>query len=110
MGYPPGRWLALSPVRRERVRPADPEHDVQVATRRIDYALPVPGDPRRLLSIVFSTAGDGDVDSDFTKAVAELFDASVMTFRWTRDGQVLPPGTPLSSGDRQPLRWLTAPQ
>ncbi len=80
-------------VRREHIRPAAPGHDIHIATRRVEYALPVPGDPRRILSIVFSTAGDGDVDSEFTKAVAELFDASVMTFRWTRDGQDLPPGT-----------------
>lgn len=81
-------------VRREHVRPAEPEYDVQVATRRVEYALPVPHDPRRMLSIVFSTPGDGDVESDFTKAVAELFDASVMTFRWTRDGKDLSSGTP----------------
>ncbi len=87
-------------VRREHVRPAEPERDVQVATRRVEYALPVPYDPRRMLSIVFSTPGDGDVESDFTKAVAELFDASVMTFRWTRDGKDLPPGTPSSTQGR----------
>lgn len=89
-------------VRREHVRPAEPEHDVRIATRRVEYALPVPHDPRRMLSIVFSTPGDGDVDSEFTKAVAELFDAGVMTFRWTRDGKDLPPGTPSST--QEPAR------
>jgi hypothetical protein len=74
-------------VRREHIRPAEPEHDVHLATRRIEYAVPVPYDLRRMLSIVFSTPGDGDVDSDFTKAVVELFDA---------DGKDLPP-TPSSA-------------
>jgi hypothetical protein len=85
-------------VRREHVRPGG--HDVRVATRRVEYALAVPHDPRRVLSIVFSTPGDGDVDSDFTRAVAELFDASVLTLRWTRDGKDLPPVTPSSAQER----------
>lgn len=87
-------------VRREHVRPPQPEHDVQVATRRVEYALPVPYDPRRMVSIVFSTPGDGDTESDFTKAVAELFDASVMTFRWTRDGTDLPSDTSSNAQER----------
>ena len=73
-------------VRHEHVRPADPERGVDVSTRRVEYALPVPHDPRRMVSVVFSTPGDGDVNSPFTKALTELFDASMMTFRWTRDG------------------------
>ena len=84
-------------VRREQVRPAEPERDVHVATRRVEYALPVPHDPRRIVSVVFSTPGDGDVDSAFTKALTELFDASMMTFRWTRDGVDLTP-EPLDDG------------
>jgi hypothetical protein len=81
------RELAGTPaVRREHVRPAEPEGEVHVATRRVEYALPIPHDPCRILSVVFSTPGDGDVDSAFTEALTELFDACMMTFRWTRDG------------------------
>lgn len=72
-------------VRREHVRQAEPERDLPVPTRLVEYALPVPRDPGRFVSVVFSTAGDGDVDSSFTQAVTELFDASMLTFRWTRD-------------------------
>jgi hypothetical protein len=86
-------------VRREQVRPADPEHDVQVATRRVEYALPVPHDPCRVLSVIFSTPGDGDVDSEFTVALTELFDASMMTFRWTRDGADVSPEPPNEGQD-----------
>lgn len=78
-------------VRRERVRPPDAERDVPVATRCVEYALPVPRDPGRLVSVVFSTAGDGEPESPFTTALAELFDASMLTFRWTRDGADLIP-------------------
>ncbi|MDI5969795.1 hypothetical protein POF50_010680 [Streptomyces sp. SL13] len=86
-------------VRREHVHPADPDHDVHVVTRRVAYAVPVPNDERRMLSIVFSTPGDGDVSSAFTHAVTELFDATVTTFRWTRDGKDLLLGTPSSGGE-----------
>jgi hypothetical protein len=98
------REVAGTPaVRWEHVRPAEPEHEVPVATRRVEYVMPVPHDPRRVLSIVFSTAGDGDVDSEFTTAVAELFDASVMTLRWTKDGVDLPLG-PSAGATGEPAR------
>ncbi len=70
-------------VRREYVRPADPDREVPVGTRHVEYALPVPYDPRRFLAVSFSTAGDGDEDSEFTGAVVELFDALMTTFRWS---------------------------
>ncbi len=73
-------------VRREHLRAVEPDRGVNVATRRVGYALPVPNDQRRMLSVVFSTPGDGDPDSPFTMALTELFDASMMTFRWTCDG------------------------
>ncbi|MDT9698816.1 hypothetical protein [Streptomyces sp. P17] len=52
-------------------------------TRRVDYVIPVAGDPGRWISINFSTPGDGDVDSEFTGVLVELFDAVVGTFRWS---------------------------
>lgn len=78
-------------VRHEHVCAADPEQEVPVATRRVEYVLSVPRDPGRLVSVVFSTAGDGLTDSAFTTALVELFDASMLTFRWTRDGADLIP-------------------
>ncbi|MEU9628659.1 hypothetical protein AB0D89_17855 [Streptomyces luteogriseus] len=54
-----------------------------LSTRRVEYVLPVADDPGRWISINFSTPGDGDVDSEFTGALVELFDAVVGTFRWS---------------------------
>lgn len=51
-------------------------------TRRVDYVVPVPDDPGRWISINFSTPGDGDIDSEFTGVLVELFDAVVGTFKW----------------------------
>jgi hypothetical protein len=45
--------------------------------------LPVADDPGRWISINFSTPGDGDIDSEFTGVLVELFDAVVGTFRWS---------------------------
>lgn len=73
-------------ARREYLRPARPDRQVPLPTRHVDYALPVPRDPRRFLSVAFSTAGDGDADSEFTTAVVELFDALMTTFRWLVTG------------------------
>ncbi len=52
-------------------------------TRRVEYVLPVADDPSRWISINFSTPGDGDIDSEFTGVLVELFDAVVGTFRWS---------------------------
>ncbi|MFB6555700.1 hypothetical protein [Streptomyces sp. NPDC056405] len=52
-------------------------------TRRVDYVIPVPDDPGRWISINFSTPGDGDIDSEFTGVLVELFDAVVGTFKWS---------------------------
>jgi hypothetical protein len=52
-------------------------------TRRVDYVMPVPDDPGRWISINFSTPGDGDIDSEFTGVLVELFDAVVSTFKWS---------------------------
>jgi hypothetical protein len=85
-------------VRREYVRRADPGRKAAApaapATRHVEYALPVPHDPRRFLAVAFSTAGDGVVDSEFTTAVVELFDALMTTFRWAAPVSVRPSGSP----------------
>ncbi|MBC2900778.1 hypothetical protein [Streptomyces cupreus] len=52
-------------------------------TRRVDYVIPVADDPGRWISINFSTPGDGDIDSEFTDVLVDLFDAVVGTFRWS---------------------------
>jgi hypothetical protein len=74
-------------VRTERVAGPDPSQDVNVASRRVDYALAVPGQPGQWLMSVFSTPGDGDPDGEFAKVLVELFDAMMSTFRWSLAGQ-----------------------
>ncbi len=48
-------------------------------TRRVDYVIPVPGNPGHWISINFSTPGDGEL----TDVLVELFDAVVSTFKWS---------------------------
>ncbi|MFE2433870.1 hypothetical protein [Streptomyces sp. NPDC059409] len=79
--------VAGAPALRRAYRCALDEEEQQAAlpTRRVDYVIPVPGDPGRWISINFSTPGDGDVDSEFTDVLVELFDAVVGTFRWSNE-------------------------
>lgn len=69
-------------ARKESVAAADPAQQIGYGSRRVDYILPVPGQPRGLLIIGFSTIGDGDPDGKFAKLLVELFDAIMTTFRW----------------------------
>ncbi|MFI8530428.1 hypothetical protein ACIGMX_09275 [Streptomyces aquilus] len=55
----------------------------ELSTRRVDYVVPVANEPGHWISITFSTPGDGDIDSEFTDVLVELFDAVVSTFRWS---------------------------
>ena len=66
-------------------QPSSPEavQQATMPTRRVEYVLPVANDPGRWISINFSTPGDGDIDSEFTDVLVELFDAVVGTFRWS---------------------------
>ncbi|MDN3028192.1 hypothetical protein [Streptomyces sp. S.PB5] len=75
--------VAGAPALRRDHRPALDEEELP--TRRVDYVIPVANDPGRWLSITFSTPGDGDVDSEFTGVLVELFDAVVSTFRWSHE-------------------------
>jgi hypothetical protein len=69
-------------VRSERVEFADPARGAYVDTRRVDYAVAVPGDDRRWLTVSFSTPGGGDPGDSIAEALVQLFDAIMTTFRW----------------------------
>jgi hypothetical protein len=72
-------------VRREYVQaPPEGEREADTPTWHVDYVVPVPGDENRWLAVSFSTPGDGDPASAYTRAVADLFDAMMTTFRWSR--------------------------
>lgn len=58
---------------------------VSFDARRVEYRAPVPGDPRRWISVVFTTGGDGDLSSRTTALIVELFDAIMSTWRWSPD-------------------------
>jgi len=53
-----------------------------VASRHVDYVLPVPGRPGRWLVVAFSTLGGGDPGDEIARLLTELFDAIVSTFGW----------------------------
>jgi hypothetical protein len=69
-------------ARTERAEPGDPASGMDIATRRVDYMVPIPGQTRRWLSITFSTPGGGDPADQVADALVELFDAIMTTFRW----------------------------
>lgn len=71
-------------TRRERVlrRPPGGLADDQVDLRKVEYLTAVPDDPRRWVLVTFTTAGDGDVHSEATGLIVELFDAIMSTWRW----------------------------
>jgi hypothetical protein len=83
-GVPAVRRAYRSILDEEQPSPA-PEavQQAPLQTRRVDYVIPVPDDPGRWISINFSTLGDGDIDSEFTGVLVELFDAVVGTFKWS---------------------------
>jgi hypothetical protein len=70
-------------VRRERVVPADPEHGAELASRRVEYLVAVPGDPSQWLVVAFSTIGAGNPRDDLADAMVEWFNALMTTFRWS---------------------------
>ncbi|MEU7584643.1 hypothetical protein AB0B50_44535 [Streptomyces sp. NPDC041068] len=71
-------------VRTERTVAADAPGGGELASRRVEYVVPVPGDPGRWLGVVFSTLGAGDPDDELADLFVELFDAMMSTFRWSR--------------------------
>ncbi|WP_367044189.1 hypothetical protein [Streptomyces sp. Je 1-332] len=70
-------------VRTERTTKADQDGS-ELASRRVDYVIPVPDDPGRWVSVVFSTVGAGQPDDELADLFVELFDAMMSTFRWSR--------------------------
>lgn len=70
-------------VRRERVAPAVADRGAEMASRRVDYFVSVPGDPGRWFVAAFSTIGAGDPRDDLADALVEWFDALMTTFRWS---------------------------
>ncbi|MFJ1972416.1 hypothetical protein ACIO93_27465 [Streptomyces sp. NPDC087903] len=70
-------------VRRERIVPADPERGAELATRRVDYLVSVPGDQTRWFVAAFSTIGADGPKDDLADALVEWFDALMTTFRWS---------------------------
>jgi hypothetical protein len=71
-------------ARTETVAAPDPGQDVPLGSRRVDYVVPVPGQPGQWLISAFSTVGDGDPGGEFARLLVSLFDAIMLTFRWTR--------------------------
>jgi hypothetical protein len=72
-------------VRLESTAAPDPAHGIGVESLRVDYIVPLPGSGSRWLIITFSTPGNGDPNGEFAKLLAQLFDAIMLTFRWTAD-------------------------
>lgn len=71
-------------VRWEYVRPPDAQDAVaDRPSRHVDYVFPVPGDDTRWLAVSHATAGDGDPAGAYARALTDLFDALMTTFRWT---------------------------
>ncbi|MBT2398712.1 hypothetical protein [Streptomyces sp. ISL-100] len=83
--FRPKTVAGSSGTRRESVVAADPKDDAGLATRRVDYAVPVPKDPYRWVTVAFSTVGGGAPDDELADAAVELFDAIMTTFRWSRE-------------------------
>jgi hypothetical protein len=72
-------------VRIERIAAPDPAAGIEHGSRRVDYVVSVPEDPDRWLAVAFSTLGGGDPGDQYAKLLAELFDAIMSTFRWSRE-------------------------
>lgn len=74
-------------ARTESVAAADPAGQLPYGSRRVDYVIPLPGHPARWMLAAFSTIGDGDPEGKFARLLVELFDAIMLTFRWTTQAQ-----------------------
>jgi hypothetical protein len=58
---------------------------IEAASRRVDYLLPVPGQPGQWLIVTFAVSDDGDPEGAFADLLVELFDSIMLTFRWVTD-------------------------
>jgi hypothetical protein len=75
----------VAAARTESVAPPDQAEEIPFGSRRVDYMIPMPGHTTRWLVVAFSTIGDGDPEGDFAKLLVELFDAIMLTFRWSKE-------------------------
>lgn len=70
-------------LRREHAAPPVREAE-ELASRRVDYVVPVPGEDGRWLIAAFATPGAGDPADELSGILVQLFDAIMSTFRWSR--------------------------
>lgn len=82
-------------ARREKLLRRDPDEllDESVRIRKVEYVTAVPGDERRWVIVTFTTAGDGDPESQATHLIVELFDAIMTTWRWVGASATRPEGS-----------------
>jgi hypothetical protein len=71
-----------SGLRIDRMAGPAPENGVELPSRRVDYALPVPGTADQWLVIAFSAVGPKGPDDDIATLLTGLFDAIMTTFQW----------------------------
>lgn len=71
-------------VRREYVADADPDQGIEVASRRVEYIISIPGQAAQWFIAAFSTVGGGDPRDELAEVLVEWFDAVMTTFRWRR--------------------------
>ena len=69
-------------ARSEQTAGPDPDQGIEYGSRRVDYAVPIPGEGGRWLLFAFSTLGAGDPDDQVARMLVQLFDAVMSTFRW----------------------------
>jgi hypothetical protein len=69
-------------ARSEHAAGPDPDQGIEYGSRRVDYAVPVPGEGGRWLLFAFSTLGAGDPEDEVARMLVQLFDAMMSTFRW----------------------------
>jgi hypothetical protein len=72
-------------ARLECTAPAQKILGMEAASRRVDYALPVPGHQGQWLIVTFAASGGGDPEGAFANLLVELFDSIMLTFRWVTD-------------------------
>jgi hypothetical protein len=74
-------------VRLERSAGPGLARHVPCGSRLVSYVLPVPGVPGDWLIIAFSVVDAGGAAAAFARLLAEMFDAVMTTFRWTRSSK-----------------------
>lgn len=84
-GATPATVDGAAAVRIERTAPPAPEREIEFGSRRVDYVIPVPGQPGQWLIAAFSTLGSGDPDGEHARLLADLFDAIMSTFGWAAE-------------------------